>query len=393
MTPVTEPTADRLVFETPLSWRKIGAAAACLSVISIVAAYSIAAVSHRLVSVIVVTALVVGAAGTLAAGWRQVLRLDLRERKFDFTRRIGPFNRFVQGELGDIDRVTLRLIPSSNLYGEEELSCKVQLESKSKKMSAAIHAGEPDARLIAQKVAGAAGTHVDELSGISKSRIRSALRLAAAWSGWAGMIAVLAIVVWTATHRSPRLGGQGSFLGRQRPSLLNDYQRGIELYGQKDFKGAEEALKRAIAKVPFFPDAYNELAYALADQGKLNDAMVTAKKALEQSPNSGDILDTVAEMHQRRKEFREAADYYERALRQPMSQGPCQTHTKYGETLVALGRTKEAIWHLEAAAADNIRFNVEWHDRAAAALAKLKGLPPPTPMRRRRGPGTRSVPI
>jgi Tfp pilus assembly protein PilF len=284
------------------------------------------------------------------------------------------------------DRVTICLVPETNLYGEEEIRGMVRLRSLSQSMNLTVNLSEADAPVLALKIAGAIGTKVEDFPQVGKSGWAvTIVKRGAAWSVWAGMLAVFATVAWTASHRQNRPFRTAAFTSYPRGGSHFPYQHGTALYLDGDFKGAERELRRAIKEVPVFPDAYNELAYALADQNKLSDAMEAARTALSQSPNSGNILDTVAEMHQRRGEFKAAAVYYEQALRRDLSQGPCQTHEKYGETLAAMGRKKEAIWHLEAAAGDTSRFNAPWQARAAAALAKVKG--EPVPDVRNGGPG------
>lgn len=99
-------------------------------------------------------------------------------------------------------------------------------------------------------------------------------------------------------------------------------------------------------------DDYNNLAYAYANQGKLDLALNAARTALRMAPQNGNILDTVAEMHQRRKEYRQAATYYALAISRQPNGGMTETHEKYGETLIALGDKANGIRHLQTAARD-----------------------------------------
>jgi tetratricopeptide (TPR) repeat protein len=92
-------------------------------------------------------------------------------------------------------------------------------------------------------------------------------------------------------------------------------------------------------------------------------------------PQSGMILDTVAEMHERRGEWGKAARYYERALERSYD-GIAETHTKYGRTLLAMGQRKRAIVHLRRA----VRIgNWRWRNAASRILARLGESERPTP--------------
>jgi hypothetical protein len=125
----------------------------------------------------------------------------------------------------------------------------------------------------------------------------------------------------------------------------------------------------------------NSDAYGYANNGRLDLALKAAQDALKLAPQNGSILDTVGEMHQRRKEYKQAAVYYAQALRRMPSYSP-ETHEKYGETLLALGRRQEAITQLQAAARDT----GQWGMKARAALNGL-GIPAGT------GSGMMGVPV
>jgi hypothetical protein len=115
-------------------------------------------------------------------------------------------------------------------------------------------------------------------------------------------------------------------------------------------------------------NSLNSQAYTLAGAGRLNEALNTAYRALALAPNDGNILDTVAEMHQRLKQYPQAATYYQRALAQQGGGGLPETHVKYGETLLQLKRKSEAITHFQTASA---RDYGTWGTRARANLARL----------------------
>ncbi len=97
---------------------------------------------------------------------------------------------------------------------------------------------------------------------------------------------------------------------------------------------------------------YNDLAYNYASRGALDLALQAANQALSLAPQDGNILDTVAEMHQRKREYRQAAQFYALAVSRQPNGGGTETHEKYGETLLALGDRANGIRHLQRAAAD-----------------------------------------
>jgi len=110
-----------------------------------------------------------------------------------------------------------------------------------------------------------------------------------------------------------------------------------------------------VAPAPMRPQTandYNSLAYTYVNQGKLDLALNAANQALRMAPQDGNILDTVGEMHQRRKEYKLAASYYALAISRQGNGGITETNEKYGETLLALGDGGNGIRHLRAAAKD-----------------------------------------
>jgi hypothetical protein len=373
---LNDPKSDPLVFSRPGYMLGVGIGLVCLGAAGVAAGVLVPGLSRPLLLALVAGGCAAGLAGGLIAGWMEVLRLDLRGRVFEYRRGIGRYARTVEGPLDWFDRVSLQLTPSTNMYGEEGTSVAVRLEGTPVSVVVAARLGEEETRALAARIAWAMGKSVEERGADpGRGRMRLVLKRCAAWSVWAGMAAVGAMVVWTGTHHKARpFSGPASFnlrANNRQPDFSVAYQNGVTLYARGDFLDAERELRKAVNERPTYADAYNELTYALADQYKLDEALATARKALSLAPNSGDILDTVAEMHQRRKEFKEAADFYEQALKHELTQGACQTHTKYGETLLALGQRKEAEWHWQLAVADTNRMNQQWQMRAAAGLRKV----------------------
>ena len=63
------------------------------------------------------------------------------------------------------------------------------------------------------------------------------------------------------------------------------YQQGVKYSQAKKYDKAIPAYQKAISLKPDFPEAYNNLGFALRETGKLDEAIVSYKKALEQKPD------------------------------------------------------------------------------------------------------------
>ena len=173
--------------------------------------------------------------------------------------------------------------------------------------------------------------------------------LSVLWTAVAGVtLATLAISLRRPAGGTAAIEAQRPDMNRYAASQLMNRARSRYRYG--DARGAEQDLREILGRYPSWPDAHNLLAYALADQDKLVEALKEAQMALAMRPSDGNILDTVAEMHERRREYRQAATYYEMALAAEDPADTLETHFKYGRTLLALGRIKEARDHLAAVA-------------------------------------------
>src|SRR5205823_6245976 len=129
----------------------------------------------------------------------------------------------------------------------------------------------------------------------------------------------------------------------------------------RDYPRSESLIRRALQQRPVWPQANNMLAYALAEQGKLDEALKTGITAMHQAPEDGNIIDTVAEMCQRRHDWKRAAEFYEQALEREREFEAAETRVKYAQTLFALKRRREAEAQLEPIAAAHLPH---WSDRA-----------------------------
>ncbi|RZB35315.1 MAG: hypothetical protein SRB1_01083 [Desulfobacteraceae bacterium Eth-SRB1] len=93
--------------------------------------------------------------------------------------------------------------------------------------------------------------------------------------------------------------------------------------------------------------AYNNLGLALMREGKLNDAVLNYKKALQIRPDYLTALDNIGLALYRLEKFEEALFYYSKALKiYPKHAG---IHNNTANVLTALGKLEEAIKHYKKA--------------------------------------------
>jgi len=82
-----------------------------------------------------------------------------------------------------------------------------------------------------------------------------------------------------------------------RPSTDTEYNRGVRARVAKDWKGAESAFRNAVALRPAFPDAWNELGYALRNQGRYAESLKAYDEALRLRPNFPEALEYLGEAY------------------------------------------------------------------------------------------------
>jgi tetratricopeptide (TPR) repeat protein len=81
------------------------------------------------------------------------------------------------------------------------------------------------------------------------------------------------------------------------PSADSEYDRGVRARVVKDWKGAETAFRRAIGLRPGFADAWNELGYALRNQGRYPESLKAYDEALKLRPNFPEALEYLGEAY------------------------------------------------------------------------------------------------
>ena len=80
-------------------------------------------------------------------------------------------------------------------------------------------------------------------------------------------------------------------------SADTEYDRGVRARVVKDWKAAEASFRSAIALRPGFADAWNELGYALRNQGRYGESLAAYDEALRLRPNFPEALEYLGEAY------------------------------------------------------------------------------------------------
>jgi tetratricopeptide (TPR) repeat protein len=101
----------------------------------------------------------------------------------------------------------------------------------------------------------------------------------------------------------------------QKSDWLVFYFRGICLERSKQWDSAEADLKKALELFPEQPQVLNYLGYSWIDQGvNLDEGMRMIRRAVEQRPEDGYIIDSLGWAYYRLGNYEEAAKHLERAV-------------------------------------------------------------------------------
>ena len=76
-----------------------------------------------------------------------------------------------------------------------------------------------------------------------------------------------------------------------------EYDRGVRARVAKDWTAAEAAFRRAIALRAGFADAWNELGFALRNQGRYDESLAAYDEALRLRPNFPEALEYLGEAY------------------------------------------------------------------------------------------------
>jgi tetratricopeptide (TPR) repeat protein len=129
----------------------------------------------------------------------------------------------------------------------------------------------------------------------------------------------------------------------QRANWLIFYFRGICNERAKQWQGAEADFKRALELFPDQAHVLNYLGYSWIDQGiNLDEGMRMIRRAVEQRPDDGYIVDSLGWAHYRIKEYDEAVKQLERAVELKPQDPTINDHL--GDAYWKTGRTLEAAF-------------------------------------------------
>jgi len=121
------------------------------------------------------------------------------------------------------------------------------------------------------------------------------------------------------------------------------YFRGICHERDKQWDKAEADLKMALTLYPDQPHVLNYLGYSWIDQGvNLDDGMRMIRRAVEQRPEDGYIVDSLGWVYYRLGDYQEALKHLERAVELKPDDPTINDHL--GDVYWRLGRTLEAIF-------------------------------------------------
>ena len=127
----------------------------------------------------------------------------------------------------------------------------------------------------------------------------------------------------------------------QRPNWLIFYFRGICHERSKQWARAEIDFKKALELFPDQPHVLNYLGYSWIDQGvNLEDGMRMIRRAVEQRPDDGYIVDSLGWAFYRIHNYEEAVKHLERAVELKPEDPTINDHL--GDAYWKVGRTLEA---------------------------------------------------
>ena len=129
----------------------------------------------------------------------------------------------------------------------------------------------------------------------------------------------------------------------QKSNWLVFYFRGICNERSKQWPSAEADFKKALELSPDQPHVLNYLGYSWIDQGiNLDEGMRMIRRAVEQRPDDGYIVDSLGWAHYRIKEYDEAVKHLERAVELKPADPTINDHL--GDAYWKTGRTLEATF-------------------------------------------------
>jgi tetratricopeptide (TPR) repeat protein len=129
----------------------------------------------------------------------------------------------------------------------------------------------------------------------------------------------------------------------ERPNWVIYYFRGICNERAKKWPDAEADLKQSLELFPDQPQVLNYLGYSWIDQGtNLDEGMRMIRRAVEQRPDDGYIVDSLGWAHYRLGEYEEALKHLERAVSLRPEDPTINDHL--GDVYWKVGRRLEATF-------------------------------------------------
>ncbi|QDM18699.1 tetratricopeptide repeat protein [Tardiphaga sp. vice352] len=126
-----------------------------------------------------------------------------------------------------------------------------------------------------------------------------------------------------------------------KPNWVSFYFRGICQERSKQWAKAEADMRKALALQPEQPHVLNYLGYSWIDQGiNLDEAMKMIKRAVDQRPDDGYIVDSLGWAYYRIGNFEDAVKTLERAIDLKPEDPTINDHL--GDAYWRVGRTLEA---------------------------------------------------
>jgi Flp pilus assembly protein TadD len=167
--------------------------------------------------------------------------------------------------------------------------------------------------------------------------------------------------------------GVATIASPQKPNWLIFYFRGICNERAKKWEQAESDLKQALKLFPDQPHVLNYLGYSWIDQGiNLDEGMRMIRRAVEQRPDDGYIVDSLGWAYYRVGNYDEAVKHLERAVELKPDDPTINDHL--GDVYWKTGRTLEA--RFQWAHARDLKPEPEDLDKIKQKLAS--GLPEET---------------
>jgi Flp pilus assembly protein TadD len=160
----------------------------------------------------------------------------------------------------------------------------------------------------------------------------------------------------------------------EKNAWVTYYYRGICEERSKQWTKAEADMRKALELQPEQPHVLNYLGYSWIDQGiNLDEGMKMIKRAVDQRPDDGYIVDSLGWVYFRLGKYDLAVEQLERAVE--LVPGDSVINDHLGDAYWRVGRHNEARFQWHRA----LNLNPE-KDQVAPIESKLdKGLPPGTP--------------